>query len=148
MIQPVKSSSSQPVMETDLLSHINAQQPQLDSNTYPDPPFSQGDNPHTLEDICQHFDIHEFLSFNFPEETSDIFTTNTQFPPFIDITECEFNSMPTEQSNFPKKSHLSMIQVQNLIRACNQSPSKNLMRFWSEQAIIPQTKKRITGGMN
>lgn len=80
MIQPIKSSSSQPVMNTDLLSHINAQQPQLDANTYPGPSFSQGDNPHTLEDICQHFDIHEFLSFNFPEETSDIFTTNSFHP--------------------------------------------------------------------
>ena len=80
MIQPVKSFFSQPVMETDLLSDINAQQPQLDANTHPAPFSSQGDNPHTLEDICQHFDIHEFLAFNFPEETSDIITTNSFHP--------------------------------------------------------------------
>ena len=68
MIQPITSSSSQPLMVTDLHNDINTQQPQHNANTHPAPAFTQGVNPHTLEEICQHFDINELLAFNFPEE--------------------------------------------------------------------------------
>ena len=69
MIQPVKSSFALPLV-TPRVANFH-----YDINTQPSP-FSQEDN---LEEICQQFDITEFLAFNFSEETSDqsMFLYNT-----------------------------------------------------------------------
>ena len=71
MIQPVKSTSSLPLvtpMVTNLDYDINAQQQHPASSL-----AHEDNNLNPLDEICQQFDISEFLafSFNFPEETSD-----------------------------------------------------------------------------
>ena len=75
MIRPVKSTSSLPLVTpivTNLDYDINTQQPHLTGKLHPATSPAQGDNNLTpLEENCQQIDITEFLSFNFPEETSD-----------------------------------------------------------------------------